>query len=423
MSLDNLSQQDLQSLAQELQGQYETLKQESLALDITRGKPSAEQLDLSESMLHPDQAANLDNTDLRNYGGLYGLPSARKLGAEIIGGVKEDEVLVGGNSSLTLMYQSVLFSYLFGPSENETPWQQQNPKFICPVPGYDRHFSVCEELGIEMLTVSMTDTGPDMDQVEDLIKNDSSIKGIWCVPKYSNPTGCVYSDETVERIAKLGNIAGEGFRVFWDNAYAVHDLHDTPPQLANIMEYCRQHGTESAVLQFASTSKVTFAGSGIAWLASSESNISAFVKHLGMSTIGPDKLNQAKHLNFLPDLAAVKSHMAKHAALLRPRFACVLETLEQTLGNDGTYATWLKPEGGYFVSVDTHPNLASEVIQLAKGAGVKLTPAGSTYPYKKDPDNSNIRIAPSFPTLPELEKAMEVFTVCVKLATVKSKLR
>jgi len=425
LALASLSKADLQKLQAELQSRYEAIKQQKLALDITRGKPSAEQLSLSDGMMKalPDSELVFAGVDLRNYGGLEGIPAARKLGAELLG-LKNEEVIAAGNSSLTLMYQAMAFAVMFGPAEGEAAWKNAPAKFLCPVPGYDRHFAICEELGIEMIAVPMNSDGPDMDQVEALVKKDASIKGMWCVPKYSNPDGCVYSKTTVERIAKLGLIASanhnKGFRVFWDNAYAVHDLADNAPVLANVMDLCRQHKTEDSVLQFASTSKITYAGAGLAWMGASERNIKAFLKHLGIATIGADKINQARHVKFLPDMNAVRAQMKKHAAVLKPRFDCALKKLESELNAD--YGSWGKPLGGYFVSFDTQPGLATTVVQLANDAGVKLTPAGSTYPYKKDPQNKNIRIAPSFPTLAELDKAMDVFVLCVKLATVNQKL-
>jgi len=428
-NLAALSRADVQKLHADLHAQYEQIKQQKLALDITRGKPSAEQLSLANGMntiLGNDELV-FAGTDLRNYGGLEGIPAARKLGAELLG-LKFEEVIAGGNSSLTLMYQAMMFAVLFGSADGDAPWSALSSalgkaKFICPVPGYDRHFAICEELGIEMLTVPMNAGGPDMDAVEALVKSDPAIRGMWCVPKYSNPDGCVYSDETVERIAKLGLIADKSFRVFWDNAYAVHDLVDHPPQLANVMELCRKHGTADSVLQFTSTSKITFAGAGLAWMGASERNIKSFLKHLGISTIGADKVNQVRHVKFLPDVNAVKAQMKKHASILKPRFDCVLNKLEKNLGTDGAFGRWGKPQGGYFVSFDTQPGLATKVVQLANDAGVKLTPAGSTHPYKKDPDNKTIRLAPSFPTLAELDKAMDVFVLCVKLATVEQKLQ
>lgn len=421
---NNMNASNLKQLLPDLQQQYDNIKQQKLALDITRGKPSAEQLSLANAMNHilPDNELVFSGVDLRNYGGLEGIPAARKLGAELLG-IKTDEVIAAGNSSLTLMYQAMMFAVMFGPAEGEHAWKDTKAKFICPVPGYDRHFAICEELGIEMIAVAMNASGPDMDQVEALIKKDPAIRGMWCVPKYSNPDGCVYSAETVERIARLGLIASKNFRVFWDNAYAVHDLVDNPPVLANIMDACRKHNTQDNVLQFTSTSKITFAGAGLAWMGASERNIKSFLKHLGICTIGADKVNQARHVKFLPDVNAVKIQMQKHAAILKPRFDCVLDKLATNLGANGEFGKWGAPQGGYFVSFDTLPGLATRVVQLANDAGVKLTPAGSTHPYKKDPDNKTIRLAPSFPTLAELDKAMDVFVLCVKLATIESKLK
>ena len=421
-ALASLSKAQLQALHDELQQRYDAIKAQKLSLDITRGKPSAEQLALSDGLMSALSASELvfEGVDLRNYGGLEGIASARKLGAELLG-LQPAEVIAAGNSSLTLMYQAMLFASLFGPAEGIAPWKNGPAKFLCPVPGYDRHFAICEELGLQMLSVPMNEQGPDMDKVEALVKSDPAIRGMWCVPKYSNPDGCVYSDATVERIARLGLIAAPGFRVFWDNAYAVHDLVEQPPRLANIMELCRRHGTTDLVLQFASTSKISHAGAGLAWMGASENNLKSFLKHLGISTIGADKINQARHVKFLPDMAAIQRQMKKHAAILKPRFDCVLRHLEG--GLNGDYGRWGKPQGGYFVSFDTQPGLATTVVQLANDAGVKLTPAGSTHPYKKDPDNKNIRIAPSFPTLAELEKAMEIFVLCVQLATVRQRLK
>jgi aspartate/methionine/tyrosine aminotransferase len=409
----------LQQAQDQLMQEYQSLQGESLALDLTRGKPSSEQLSRSYDLDGILARYYIEgDTDLRNYGGLYGIESARKLGAEILD-VPADEVLAGGNSSLTLMYQAASFALLFGPGTSETPWSKGKVKFLCPCPGYDRHFSICEELGIEMVTVAINNDGPDMDAVEALVKSDPDIKGMWCVPKYSNPTGCVYSEKTVDRIAALGKVAGPGFRVFWDNAYAVHDF-DEALELASIHEACAKHGTQDSVYQFASTSKITFAGSGISWMAASADNLQGFTRHLGMATIGPDKINQARHLRFLPDKNAVMAHMQKHAAIIKPRFDAVLEKLEDNLGED--FGNWSKPLGGYFISFNTRPGLANRVIQLADDAGVKLTPAGSTYPKKHDPYNSNIRLAPTVPSLQEVIKAMDVFVVAVKLATVEQAL-
>jgi len=421
VQLDQAKQ--LRELESQLNAEYQAILAKKLNLDLTRGKPSSDQLDLSDALdgiLNGNYIA-ADGTDTRNYGGLDGLPEAKKLGANIMG-VEAANVLVGGSSSLTLMFQVALNAHLFGLKDAASAWKHEGDiAFLCPVPGYDRHFTICEQLGIKMINVPMTATGPDMDIVENLIKSDSKIKGIWCVPKYSNPTGVVYSNETVERIAKLGKIASPNFRVFWDNAYAVHDLIDNPPQLASILEATKKHNTEDSVIQFASTSKITQAGAGVAFVAASATNLAGFKKALSACTIGPDKVNQIRHTRFLPDRSALMAHMKKHAELLNPRFSAVLDALAKAF--DGTdLGNWEKPVGGYFVSFDTRKNCAKETVRLAAEAGVKLTPAGATFPYGKDPDDRNIRIAPSVPTVPDVVAAMQVFVVCVKLASVRQDL-
>lgn len=422
MQLSSASQEQLQQWAQELEQQYATIREKGLKLDLTRGKPSADQLTLANALdgdLGGDYRAP-DGTDVRNYGGLDGLPDMKAFAAGILG-VPAGEVLVGGNSSLTLMYQTIQFAWTFGTGKDGKAWKDEAPvKFLCPVPGYDRHFSVTEEFGIEMIPVPMTENGPDMDVVEKLIAEDRSIRGMWCVPKYSNPTGCIYSDETVDRIAALGKIAAPNFRVMWDNAYAVHDLGEDLP-LANIREACEKHGTVDSVMQFASTSKVTFAGAGVAFMSASATNLARFKKHLGIATIGPDKVNQLRHLRLLSDSEALRGHMEQHAELLRPRFEAVLSALDSAFeGSD--LAEWTRPAGGYFVSFDARPGLANAIVGLAKDAGVVLTPAGATFPYGRDEQDRNIRLAPSFPTLDEIKAAMEVFVVCVKLASVRQAL-
>lgn len=422
MQLDNASVEQLQQWEAELSSQYETAKAQNLQLDLTRGKPSTQQVQISDHLdgILEGNYLDSDGTDTRNYGGLDGIASARKLGADMLG-VNTDEIIAAGNSSLTLMYQSVLFASLFGPAE-EAPWSaSEDIKFICPVPGYDRHFAICEELGIDMITVDMTPDGPDMDAIEKLIAEDDTIKGIWCVPKYQNPTGITFSDETVERLAKLGKIASPNFRIFWDNAYAVHHLGGEQDSLANIMDLCRQQGTEDSVYQFASTSKITHAGAGVAFMAASPANLASFKKHLGITQIGPDKVNQLRHMRLIPDVAALNTLMDQHANLLKPRFEACLDALNNHFG-DNDMADWTVPNGGYFISVDTRPGLAIEVIKLAAEAGVKLTPAGATFPYGKDPEDKNIRLAPSFPSIEDVKKTMEIFVTCVKLASVKQAL-
>lgn len=423
MQLDQATPEQLRQWEAELTTSYQELQNLSLNLDLTRGKPSAEQLSLSDKLdgiLNGNYTA-ADGTDVRNYGGLDGIEDARQLGARIFQ-VAPNEVLAGGNSSLTLMFQAASFAYEFGLNGADSAWKNlSEPKFICPVPGYDRHYTVCEQLGIKMITVPMLSTGPDMDKVEALIKADSDIVGMWCVPKYSNPTGVVYSDETVTRIAQLGKIANPAFRVFWDNAYAVHDLVESPPVLANIAEVCRQQGTEDSVLQFASTSKITHAGAGVAFMSGSAANLTGFKGALGTCTIGPDKINQLRHALFLPDEAALTTHMKKHADIIQPRFNCVLENLENAFSGTDLGA-WETPVGGYFISFDTQPGCAQAVVKLAAEAGVKLTPAGATFPYGKDPEDRNIRLAPTVPSVEEVDQAMKVFEVCVKLASVRARL-
>ncbi|MGH1374080.1 MAG: aminotransferase class I/II-fold pyridoxal phosphate-dependent enzyme [Cellvibrionaceae bacterium] len=424
MYLDQATPEQLRQWEADLAEQYQALQNQSLNLDLTRGKPSADQLSLSDALdgiLNSDYRA-ADGTDVRNYGGLDGIGEAKQLGADILG-VQLDEILVGGNSSLTLMFQTALIAQQFGLQGADSAWKNQGQvKFLCPVPGYDRHFTICEQLGIEMITVPMLATGPDMDAVEAMIKDDSSIVGMWCVPKYSNPTGVVYSDDTVERIAQLGKIANPQFRVFWDNAYAVHDLVEAPQKLLPIMESCRKFGTEDSIIQFASTSKITHAGAGVAFMAASPANLKGIKTVLGTSTIGPDKVNQLRHMRLLPDMEALHAHMAKHADIIKPRFSSVLSNLDRAFG-DSDLGVWEKPEGGYFISFDTRPNCAKAVVKLAADAGVKLTPAGATFPYGDDPEDRNIRIAPTVPTVKDVDLAMQVFETCVKLASVRAQLK
>lgn len=420
--IHNADKAALNALLATLQQEQKNILQQQLNLDLTRGKPGNEQLALSDAMdgILGSNYRSDSGTDTRNYGGLDGLPEAKALVAPLMG-VSNDEVLIGGNSSLTLMYQAIQFFWLFGVGEAKA-WKDEGAvKFLCPVPGYDRHFAICEAFGIEMIPVAMNENGPVMDEVEALIKADRSIKGIWCVPRFSNPSGIVYSDETVERMAKLGSIAAPNFRIFWDNAYAIHTLHSNAQPLAAIMPLCRQYGTENSLLQFGSTSKITFAGAGLAWLTASKSNLAGFAKHLGIASIGPDKVNQLRHIRFFSGHTTFEQHMEKHAALLKPRFDIVLDKLQQHF--DGSDALrWTVPEGGYFVSVDTRNGLAKRVVALANDMGVKLTPAGATFPYGKDPQDSNIRLAPSFPGLAEIDRAMDVFVLAVKLATVEQAL-
>ena len=406
----------------QLAARYAGLQARGLRLDLTRGKPSPEQLALADALddaLDGDYLGP-DGVDVRNYGGLDGLPGARRLGAVLLG-VPESDVIAGGNASLTFMYQYLLNAWLRGPLGPETAWQRagEGLKFLCVVPGYDRHFTITEALGFELVNVRMLADGPDMDEVERLVSSDPLIKGIWCVPKYQNPTGHTYSDAAVRRLARLGTIAGPHFRIMWDNAYAVHDLYDDPPVLLDILACCREAGTGDSVVVFGSTSKITRAGGGVAFLAASPGNLAQFRKHLAVQTIGPDKLNQLRHVRFLPDRAAIAALMRRHAAIMRPKFERVLRGLEEGLPG---IATWTRPRGGYFVSVDVPPGTAREVVRLAGAAGVKLTPAGATFPYGRDPDDANIRLAPTYPGLDEIERAMPVFVTAVRLADVRRRL-
>ncbi len=423
MLLDNTSPDQLKEMQQALEAEYAAHQAKQLALDLTRGKPSSEQLSLSnplDGILQGNYTCE-DGTDARNYGGLDGIIEMKRLGAEILG-VSSKEVIVGGNSSLTLMFQTVQHALQFGFNGPDSAWNKEGTvKCLALVPGYDRHFTICETLGIELVTAPMTATGPDMDAVEKMVAADSSIKAMWCVPKYSNPTGIIYSDETVERIAKLATIAGKNFKVLWDNAYGVHDLVAHPPSLANIAEIARQHGTEDSILQFTSTSKITFAGAGVSFFSATESNLNSFRSIMQAYTIGPDKVNQLRHAKLFPNLDALKAHMAKHAEILKPRFDCVLEKLNAAFaGTD--FGSWEPVEGGYFISFDARPGLAKTIVKMAAEAGVKLTPAGATFPYGKDPEDKNIRLAPSVPKVAEVDAAMDIFVTCVKLASVRQAL-
>lgn len=423
MHIDQASQEELQAALTQAEQDYAALADKGLALDITRGKPSTAQVALSDDLdgiLNGEFIAE-DGTDVRNYGGLDGLPEAKRLFGAILD-MPPQQTLIGGNGSLTLMFQCVDFALRYGFKGPDSAWQNRGTvKFLCPTPGYDRHFAICEHLGIELISVPLLDDGPDMDKVEALVQADTHIAGIWCVPRFSNPTGCVYSDATVERIARLGELAGDNFLVLWDNAYAVHSLYADAPQLASIARYCEQHGTQDSVLQFGSTSKVTMGGAGVSFMASSEANVAALKTHLSFQTIGPDKVNQLRHVRFLRDADHIAAHMAKHADIIRPRFESVLSALERELGGSGM-GHWTKPQGGYFISFDSRPGLAKEIVRLAGDIGVKLTPAGATFPYGEDPEDSNIRIAPTYPSAEDTAAAADAFTVCVKLASLRQRL-
>jgi len=401
-----------------IKSRYEALKAEGLKIDMTRGKPSSQQLDLSLPMLDlvgSDDYLAEDGTDCRNYGGLDGLPEAKKLFAKFLE-VSASEIIIGGNSSLALMHDTVLRALLHGVQDH-TPWLLENPKFICPSPGYDRHFKVCEHHKIDMITVDNRPDGPDMDAVEKLVAEDDRIKGIWIVPKYGNPTGSVCSEEVIRRLATMKTAAPD-FRIFWDNAYVVHHIDDSSQELTDILAVCKEAGNPDRVFIYGSTSKITFAGAGIAMMAGSEANMDWVREHMGKQTIGPDKLNQLRHLRFFPTIEAIYAHMEKHAEILRPKFNAVLEILQNELGGKNI-AEWTNPKGGYFISLNTNPGKAKRVVALAAEAGVKLTGAGAAFPYGNDPEDKNIRIAPSLPPIDDLKKATELLAVCIQMADVE----
>ena len=419
-SYSELTREELLELKSELEKKYEEAKAEGLALDMSRGKPSPAQLDLSREMLdvlNSSSELKAENgIDVRNYGLLEGIYEARKLMGDIMG-VPAENVIVCGNASLNIMYDLVSRAEVFG-FDGCTPWAKLDKvKFLCPAPGYDRHFGITELFGIEMITVPMNEDGPDMDIVEKYVNNDESVKGIWCVPKYSNPQGVVYSDETVKRFAAL-KPAAKDFRVFWDNAYAVHDLYpEKEVKLLNIFDECKKNGNENMVFELCSTSKISFSGAGISAVASSKNNIEEIKKYMKKQTIGYDKINQLRHVKYFKDINGIKEHMKKHAALLRPKFEAVLDTLENDLAGTGV-GTWTKPLGGYFISFEGLEGTAKAIVQKCKDAGMTLTGAGATYPYKNDPKDSNIRIAPSYPSLEEMSKAAALFTICVRLVSI-----
>jgi len=420
MALTSQNPQALAAAQTLAEARYRDLCGRNLVLDMTRGKPAPDQLDLSDGILTVVAAGEYigeTDEDYRNYGLGTGIPEAKRMFADFLE-VAPDEIVIGGNSSLNLMYDTVAGAVLFGMPGSERPWGDETPpKFICPVPGYDRHFLVCEKLGFEMLTVEMNDDGPDMDAVEALVANDLSVKAIWCVPKYSNPTGAIYSDVVVERLAAMKTAAPD-FRVFWDNAYAEHHLGSGPARVKNIMETCKAAGNPDRPLLFGSTSKVTYAGAGVAVMGGSKANMADAAGKMSVANIGHDKINELRHVRFFGDLHGLRSHMSKHAELIGPKFAAVEAALERHLsGKD--IAIWTKPEGGYFVSVDVLDGCAAEIVRLSGEAGVKLTPAGATFPKGEDPRDRNIRLAPTFPSLEEVKLSMEVFCACVELVCLR----
>ena len=419
-----MTREELLAELEPLKARYEDFKGRGLKLDMSRGKPGADQMDLSRALFHQidedpkSHEADFKNTtgiDCRNYGGLDGLPELKKLFGEILG-VGPEQMIVAGNSSLNLMFDTVSQGMHTGFAGCQ-PWLLQGKvKFICPTPGYDRHFAVCEYFGIEMISVDMTPAGPDMDAVEQLVK-DPMVKGMWVVPKYSNPEGVTCSDETVRRIAAL-RPAAQDFRVFWDNAYVVHHLEETGDSLLNIYEACKQTGNEDLVFQFMSTSKITFPGAGIAAEAASPRNIAELKRRMSFQTIGPDKLNQLRHARMFHSLADVEAHMRRHAQILRPKFRAVLDRMEEELAGKGI-ADWTRPRGGYFISLNVMDGCAKRVETLCKEAGMVLTTVGATYPYGKDPRDRNIRIAPTFPSVEEMRLGAELLCIAVRLAALE----
>ncbi|MBQ9328356.1 MAG: aminotransferase class I/II-fold pyridoxal phosphate-dependent enzyme [Solobacterium sp.] len=420
-SYQEMTSAELRSELELLEAEYRNVQDMEIHLDMSRGKPSHEQLDLSMGMMDVlDSSSDLtceDGTDCRNYGQLTGITEARQLLGDMMENNPKD-IIIYGNSSLNVMFDTISRAWTHGIMGN-TPWcKLPEVKFLCPVPGYDRHFAITEYFGIKMIPVPMTPTGPDMDLVESLVSEDDSIKGIWCVPKYSNPQGISYSDNTVRRFARLEPAAND-FRIFWDNAYGIHHLYDDhQDHLIEILAECKRAGNPDLVYKFSSTSKITFPGSGIAALATSPNNMEDFLSHLKNQTIGHDKVNQLRHVRFFKDISGMVAHMRKHADIIRPKFEVVLNTLERDLGSLEV-GSWTNPLGGYFVMFDSLPGCAKEIVALAKKAGVVITPAGATWPYGKDPNDSNIRIAPTYPSKEDLQKAMDIFTLCVRIASIK----
>ncbi|HUS22211.1 MAG TPA: aminotransferase class I/II-fold pyridoxal phosphate-dependent enzyme [Aeromicrobium sp.] len=415
MTFDDLAAEQIRSLFDEQTAAYAALKAEGLKLDLTRGKPAAEQLDLSNVLLTMpgDTHRAADGTDVRNYGGLTGLPELRSIFAELLH-VPVDQLVAEGNASLEIMHDTLVFALLNGTPDSPQPWSQEDEiTFICPVPGYDRHFALTQKYGIRMVAVDMRDDGPDVAAVRELVK-DPNVKGMWVVPTYSNPSGAVVSEAVAAELAAMETAAPD-FRLYWDNAYAVHHLSEERTKSADILGLCAASGHSNRPYLFASTSKITFAGAGVAFFASSPANVEWYLGHLGKRTIGPDKVNQLRHALMLQSPEGVAELMDRHRAILAPKFEAVLEILERRLGAYGV-ATWSVPKGGYFINLDVVEGTASRVVQLAKEAGIALTPAGSSFPYGKDPLDRNIRLAPSFPTIDELRTAMEGVATCVLLA-------
>jgi aspartate/methionine/tyrosine aminotransferase len=416
MKFAEMDSKSLNDYREGLLKRYEDFKSQKLKYDMSRGKPCSEQLDLSMGMMNISDYKSCDGIDCRNYGGLDGLVEAKQLFSEILE-ANPDEIIIGGNSALNMIYDTIARAMSFGVLGSEISWGKlPKIKFLCPSPGYDRHFAICEHFGIEMIVVDMKSDGPDMDAIEKLVDEDEAIKGIMCVPKYSNPDGITYSDDTVDRLARMKTKAKD-FRIFWDNAYVVHHLFGNGDKLKNIMKSCKDSGNEDRVFVYASTSKISFPGSGVASMAASEANVSRIKKNLSVQMIGPDKMNQLRHVRFFKNMQNIEAHMKKHAEILEPKFLAVLDTLNTELSGK-EIAWWNKPNGGYFISLNTIDGCAKEVVAMTAEAGVIMTPAGATFPYGNDPRDRNIRISPSLPSVEELEKAMEIFCICIQIASI-----
>ncbi len=416
-----MTREELISELSSLMAKYDELKAKGYKLDMSRGKPGAQQLDITRDMLgnleSPDDCIAEDGTDCRNYGVLDGIPEAKRMFGELLD-IPAKNIFVGGNSSLCLMYDTIARAMLHGVYGSDTPWSKLPVvKFLCPSPGYDRHFAICESMGIEMIPIPMHADGPDMDMVESLVSSDDSIKGIWCVPKYSNPEGITYSDETVRRFASL-KPAAKDFRIFWDNAYAVHDLYGEGDSLLNLFDEAPKYGNEDMVFVFASTSKISFPGSGVAILAASDRNLAQIKEQISYQTIGYDKLNQLRHVRYFKDANGILEHMKRHADILRPKFDIVLEAFESELRPRGA-GDWITPKGGYFIALNVPEGCAKRTFNLAADAGVKLTNVGAAFPYSNDPKDATLRIAPTNPKNDDLKLAVEVLCICCRIATVE----